>query len=111
MTEKQVQDLYQRAMKINEEAFAGEEFDIAYHSLMTAIHCAQRLEDGASLQHLAELAWDQLKYIDANRPDYQHSTQSSRTREHASIFETAARQAEARKQIIDRAKRRARGGR
>jgi hypothetical protein len=38
-------DLYRRLIKINEEAFAGEHYDIAYHALSGAFYCAQPLKN------------------------------------------------------------------
>jgi hypothetical protein len=45
MNEPQIRDVYKRAIDMNAEAFTGEEYDLAYHALMVALHCGQRVGD------------------------------------------------------------------
>ncbi|HKA34292.1 MAG TPA: hypothetical protein VKH64_13810 [Candidatus Binatia bacterium] len=100
MDEQTIRDFYRDLIRINRESFQGEEFDIAYHTLMSALHCAQQLKDIPYLREVERVANEQLKYIDAHHPEYEHSTVSASNRNHVSVFQTLARQASARVTII-----------
>ena len=100
MDEQTLRDIYRDLMQMNRKCFEGEKFDIAYHALMAALHCAQELKDIPYLQEIERAANEQLKYIDANHAEYEHSTVAASKRNHVSIFQTLARQANARIVII-----------
>ena len=105
MEQQTVRECYRDLMRMNRECFEGGEFDIAYHTLMSALHCAQQLKDIPYLREIEQLANEQLKYIDAHHPEYEHSTVSASNRNHVSVFQTLARQAGARVMIIQNAPR------
>jgi hypothetical protein len=100
MTDQSLRDVYRDLMRLNRECFDARQFDIAYHCLMAALHCAQELKDIPYLRDVEKTADNQLKYIDAYHPEYEHSTVAAANRNHASIFQTLARQADARIVII-----------
>ena len=100
MTDQSLRDVYRELMHLNRQCFEAREFDIAYHCLMAALHSAQVLKDISYLREIEKTAGDQLKYIDAHHPEYEHSTAAAANRNHASIFQTLARQANARIVII-----------
>lgn len=93
-------NLYQRLMSINQEAFAGQRYNVAYHALMAALHCAQDLDDSQGLAEVERVANEQSSWIDAHHPEYEHSTQSASKRNNSSIYVNAARQAHAGIRII-----------
>jgi hypothetical protein len=100
INESNLSDIYQRLMLINQEAFADGHYDVAYHALVAALHCEQTLKD---IQGLVEVEWvahEQLQWIDAHHPEYEHSTQSASARGHLSIYHNLARQARVWVQII-----------
>jgi hypothetical protein len=97
---EQLENLYQQARAINRCAFEGQEFDIAYHALVTALHCARCLGSVEHLREVEELALTQLTYIDKHHPEYAHSSASAQSRHRFSVFDTAARQARARALMI-----------
>lgn len=105
MNEATLRDFYQSLMRINKETFAGQEFDIAFHALMTALHCAQTLRDIQYLVKVERVANEQLAWIDSHHPEYEHSTQSASVRNHVSIYQSLAHQARARVTIIQKAAR------
>jgi hypothetical protein len=41
---------------MNRDTFSGEEYDIAYHALMVALHCGQRLSDVECLSEIERIA-------------------------------------------------------
>ncbi len=85
--------LYERLMRVNEEAFAAGLYNAAYHALAAALHCARELKDDAALRRVENRARQQLTWIDANAPGYEHSSESASSRGHKSIFEQLAAQA------------------
>ena len=98
--EQALRDLYRRLTAINQEAFTAREYDVAYHALMAALHCAQTLKDAHGLGDIERTAQEQLAWIDSHAPDYEHSTSSAHKRGHLSIYHTLARQAGTRVRII-----------
>jgi hypothetical protein len=99
--------MYRDLMQMNRKCFEGREFDVAYHTLMAALHCAQEVKEIAYLQEIERTANEQLKYIDAHHPEYEHSSITAANRNHVSIFQTLARQANARIVIIQNTPRHA----
>ena len=98
--ESKLRDIYSRLIQINQKLFADREYDIAYHALAGALHCAATLRELNYLAQLEHLADDQLAWIDAHDPDYEHSTQSSARRGLTSIYKNLAKMAVARVAII-----------
>ncbi len=88
-----VQDLYDRLMAVNQDAFAAGLYNAAYHALAGALHCARQLQDDDGLARVKDAATTQLHWIDQNAPDYEHSSQSAQVRGHDSVFYLLARQA------------------
>jgi hypothetical protein len=95
MSENNLCNLYQRLMSINQEAFAGGYYDIAYHTLAAALHCAQSLNDEKGLSGVERVAEEQLEWIDLHHPEYRYSTQSSSKRGHPNIYGNLIRQVKA----------------
>ena len=80
---------------LNKRTFQAREYDLAYHALMAALHCARSLKHIPYLLHVQQIAKEELVWIDAHDPEYEHSTPSTATRSHPSIFHTLAVQANA----------------
>ena len=98
--ESKLKDIFSRLIQINQEMFADAEYDIAYHALAGALHCAATLREINYVTQPEHLADDQLAWIDAHDPDYEHSTQSSAKRGLTSIYKNLANMAVARVAII-----------
>ncbi len=89
-----LEDIYDRLLTINEEAFNAGYFDVAYYALMSALHCAEFMETDEPLLKVNHIAKKQIAWIDQNHPDYHHSTRSaSKRHQPMSIFSTLASQA------------------
>ncbi len=95
MRESVTEDLYNRLIDINKQAFDAGLYDAAYHALMSALHCAAELKSNEPLIKVRTIATEQIKWIDENEPDYEHST-SSALKHHLpeSIFTRMAIQAD-----------------
>src|SRR5262245_59633112 len=52
----ELHELYQQLMTSNQNAFALEQYNIAYHALMAASHCAETLKDAHGLQEVKQRA-------------------------------------------------------
>jgi hypothetical protein len=100
MEDQSLRDVYRELVRLNRQCFEASEFDIAYHCLMAALHAAQELKDIPYLREVEKTADGQLKHIDAHHPQYEHSTFAAANRNHVSIYQTLARQANARIVII-----------
>jgi hypothetical protein len=50
MDERSLTNLYLRLIEINQESFVGEEFDVAFHALSGALHCAENIKDSKYLK-------------------------------------------------------------
>ena len=92
--------VYSRLFRISEDTFASREYDVAYHALSGALHCAASLKDTKYLKEVERLAGDQLKWIDTHAPEYEHSTQSSSKRGLPSIYKNLATMANAKAVIL-----------
>jgi hypothetical protein len=85
-----IPSLLRELLDLHAAAVALHAHDVEFHLLSAAAHAAEVVEDVDALQTVERLARDDLTWIDAHEPEYRHSTASSRTREHRSIFEQVA---------------------
>ena len=84
---------FEQLMTIAKDSFTNRHFSVAYHALAAAYHCASDGKNESQLYIVERAAIEQLKWIDANAPDYEHSTKSAAGRKHASIFLVLSQQA------------------
>ncbi len=52
MNECRIREIYQMSLDTNRATFAEGEYDIAYHLLLVALQCAQRLGDADYLTEI-----------------------------------------------------------
>jgi len=102
MENSNLKDVYARLIQINQETFDGAQYDIAYHALSGALHCAATLKDVNYLVEVERLANKELAWIDAHNPEYEHSTRSSAGRGLRSIYRNLTTMANAKVVIIQR---------
>ena len=86
-------ELYRELVDLNAAAFERGSYDVAYHILMAAMHCGS--DDRAALEAVRQQALEQLAVIDADHPEYEHSSVSAGKRGHLSIYAMLADQARA----------------
>jgi hypothetical protein len=84
------ESLLRELLALHGRAFELRAHDVSFHLLSAAAHAADSAGDTAALESIEGLARRDLAWIDANQPDYRHSTASAKTREHRSIFEQLA---------------------
>ena len=73
----ELSELYQQQLSSNQRAFTLGEYNVAYHALMAALHCAETLKDAHGLSEVKQRAEEQLVWIEQHHPEYEHSTQSA----------------------------------
>jgi hypothetical protein len=93
MQQSELRALYVQFLDQNTQTFAGRHFEIAYHALAAAMHCAEGLRDRALLAEVQRLAEEQRHWIDSHAPEHRLSSRNAMTRGNDSIFASAARQA------------------
>ena len=95
MIECRIREIYQRSMDTNRATFAEGEYDIAYHLLLVALQCAQRLRDAEYLTEITRLAEKESRFIDDHHPEYAFSSKAAIRRGSLGLFQTAAQKARA----------------
>ncbi len=63
------QDLYRRAIALNQDAFQAGSFDAAYHALESALYLAEKLQHNEPIQQVIKIAAEQLAWIDKHAPE------------------------------------------
>ena len=96
MDQAELLELFEHLLELEQRAFAGGQYDVAYHLLMAALHCGDDLRDARVLARIERLATERLTWIDTNAPQYEHSSAAAAKRGHVSIYSMAATQAHAR---------------
>lgn len=91
---KQVNDIYEQLRAFNSTEFENCRFDSAYHSLASALHFAQAVENVEWLNEISATAKSQQGEIDEKHPDYKHSSPSALNRGHVGLFTALAGTAE-----------------
>ena len=95
MNEHRVREIYQMSLATNRATFAEGEYDIAYHLLLVALQCAQRLRDAEYLTEITRLAEKESRFIDDHHPEYMYSSKAAIRRGSLGLFQTAAQKARA----------------
>ena len=95
MDEHRIREIYQRSLDTNRATFAEGEYDIAYHLLLVALQCAQRLSDANYLTEITRLAEKESRFIDDHHPEYAFSSKAAIRRGTLGLFQTPALKARA----------------
>src|SRR5262249_58157374 len=90
MRAQELRNLYHEFRDLDALAFAGWEFEAAYHALAGAMHCADRLRDGDLLAEVQQLAQEQGQWIDTHAPDHRLALPNGTKVGHRNIFTVAA---------------------
>jgi hypothetical protein len=93
---RSIQEMYDQLMDINKEAFAQGRYEVAYHALAAALHCAILLEEQTLLTALEHRAREQSDWIDASASDHPLSSQSASLHGNRSVYTSLIRQIQTR---------------
>ncbi len=86
------QQMYDQLMDINKQAFEQGHYEVAYHILAAALHCALLLNEQAVLIALEQRAREQRDWIDSSVSQHPLSTQSASLHGHASVYTSLLKQ-------------------
>lgn len=95
---------YGPLLAINRQAFALSHFEVAYHALAGALHCAVDEGDRERMRDVQAIAGRQRDWIDQFQPEHRLSTSSAKARGQNSMFAMLERQAAAAGYILPRPK-------
>jgi hypothetical protein len=84
---------YDVLLAIDREALAESQYELAYHALAGALHCAEAARDEERVAHVAALVEEHRRRVDAEEPPHPISSAAAAARGHRSLFETLAGQA------------------
>lgn len=110
LSEEDLRRLYQELLHVNQEIFEGGVYEASYHTLVAALYCAQGLNDVPGVEAIGQLAKEQLEWVDAHAPEYEHSTRSSAQRSHPNIYQNLMSQVRSRV-VLMRSEFKSRGAR
>jgi hypothetical protein len=82
---------------MNRQTFAGGHYEIAYHLLAAAMHCAEDLQDGQRLLELQQKAIEQGNWIDKHDNGHRLSSLHARARGTDPLFASLARTIESKR--------------
>jgi hypothetical protein len=99
MTETQTPDvelagMFEQLLTLNTQSFAARHFEVAYHLLASAMHCARDLKDRTRLGVVKQAALDQGRWIDGNAQQHPLSSLRARARGNEGIYLELARTAD-----------------
>jgi hypothetical protein len=89
MNECRIREIYQMSLDTNRATFAEGEYDIAYHLLLVALQCAQKLRDAEYLTEVTRLAEKESRFIDDHHPECVYSSKAAIRRGSLGLFQTA----------------------
>ncbi len=92
---------YEHCLDMSATAFAAGYFEVAYHLLMAALHCAQDARDAAGLAEVGRKARTCLAEIDSRFPSHSLSSRTAEAHGHRSVFEMGAVTADSMLQRLD----------
>lgn len=88
-------DLYEGSLAIGRQAIDAGLFEVAFHALSAALHCAERLEDVARVQAIDDVARETQQRIDREHPDHRIGSRAASDRGHTPLFNTLSLHAQA----------------
>ena len=89
-----VDSVYTQLLAVSDTAAAAGEYEVSYHALMAALHCAESGDDAGRLADIARIARERLRSVDAGAPDHRLSSRTAAAHGHRSVYEMGAATAE-----------------
>jgi hypothetical protein len=93
------QQIYDQLLDINKDAFEQGLYEVAYHTLAAALHCATQIRGQAPLIALEQRARQQKDWIDASAPEHPVSSQSASLHGHRSIYTSLLMQIQTKERV------------
>ena len=80
--------IYERSVESGREAIDAGLFEVAFHCLSAALHCADYLDDLARAKKIEDSADETQQRIDREHPDHRIGSKAAADRGHAPLFKT-----------------------
>jgi hypothetical protein len=81
-------DLLEELFKVNAAAIAEGRYEVAYHTLMAALHVADSRGDLIALERITQAVREQEAIVEAVRPSHNLSSTHARLRKQTPLFES-----------------------
>ena len=81
-------NIFEKSLEIGRRAIDAGLFEVAFHCLSAALHCAERLDDVARAKTIGDLADETRRRIDREHPDHRIGSKAAADRGHTPLFET-----------------------
>jgi hypothetical protein len=86
---------YDVLLAMDRETLADAQYELAYHALAGALHCAEAAGDAERVEHIRALAEEHRWRVDAEEPPHRILSAAAALRGYQSLFETLAGQSAA----------------
>jgi hypothetical protein len=87
--------MLEEVLKLNGEAAARGEYEVAYHLLMAALHAADYAKNFQVLERIAALAREQAEAIERTQPPHQLSRSHAQMRGQTALYDSLGAHVEA----------------
>ena len=87
--------IYESCLAIGRQAIDAGLFEVAFHSLSAALHCAERLDDLARTKTIETIADETQQRIDREFPGHRIGSKAAGDRGHTPLFKTLGIHADA----------------
>jgi hypothetical protein len=77
-----------KVLKLNAEAAAQGDYEVAYHLLMAALHVADHAKDAAGVERIAQLAREQGGALERLQPPHHLSRRQAQLRGQTAVFDS-----------------------
>ena len=88
MTTPPEADPYIQLLAISQEVFDAQLYEVAYHALMAALHCADSAQDEDRLIEVATVAQAQRDRLATESPHHLIAPQAAERRGHRSVYDS-----------------------
>jgi hypothetical protein len=85
-------EMYEHLLAISRRALSEASFEVAYHSLTAAMHCAKDLKNVTFLREVLLEAEKQKKVLDTTYPEHSLSSTTAASRHHEGVYSSLQRQ-------------------
>jgi hypothetical protein len=100
LSDEKLRAVEDQLLRIGQQAFEAGHYEVAYHSLMAALHCASDDADEARVRRVELAANEQQAWIDRYVPSHRLSSYSAKSRGHLGPYSNLKRQAAAVRLLI-----------
>ena len=90
--QSETDNLYEQLMTLSNQALTSGHYEVAYHALTAAMHCASDLANEEYLAKVEQEAKAQRDWIDSHAPEHRMSTHSATKHQGKNLYDILMRQ-------------------